>query len=90
MFLELGSYYFGIVTVFACLTSRREDIGAALVLLAAASWWVGTWGGSDRDVVMALASLATLLFMGFVTLRMATLRDSRLPRGNRARRRVIA
>jgi hypothetical protein len=71
VFSELGSYYFGMLVVFACLAGRRRELGAALVLLAAASWWVGAWGGRDRDVVVALTSLATLTFVAFATLRMA-------------------
>jgi hypothetical protein len=71
VFLELGSYYFGVMTAFACLARRYEEVAVALALLAAATWWVGSWGGSDRDQVVTLMSLATLLFVGAVTLRVA-------------------
>lgn len=71
VFLEFGSYYFGILAAFACLADRRPELGVGLMLLAAVSWWAGTWGGPDRDVLVAVASFATLLFVGFATLRMA-------------------
>jgi hypothetical protein len=71
VFLELGSYYFGILTAFACLAGRRPELGVALVLFSSATWWLGIWGGTDRDVVTAWMSLATLLFIAVVTLRIA-------------------
>jgi hypothetical protein len=70
--LELGSYYFGVFLAFACLVQRREEVGVALLTLSAVSWWLGTWGGPDRDTLVAQTSLAMLLFVGFTTLRMRT------------------
>lgn len=67
--LELGSYYFGVFLAFACLSRRHEEVGVALMLLSAVSWWLGTWGGPDRDTLSAETSLAMLVFVGFVMLR---------------------
>jgi len=72
--LELGSYYFGFLLLFACLGSRWNEIDVALLALAAFSWWVGTWGGPDRDVVVARTSLAMLVFAMGVTARVALAR----------------
>lgn len=69
VWLELGSYYFAFLALFACLARRRRDVAAALLALAAASWSFGTWGGPDRDVVVAHTSLAILLFVVYATLR---------------------
>lgn len=68
--VELGGYYFGVLLAYACLVERREDVGVALMLLSAVSWWVGRFGGPDRDVVVAHTTLAMLLFVGYATLRM--------------------
>jgi hypothetical protein len=72
--LELGSYYFGFLLLFACLGSRWKEIDVALLALAAFSWWVGTWGGPDRDVVVARTSLAIVTFVMGVTARVALAR----------------
>jgi arylsulfatase A-like enzyme len=69
--LELGNYYFAITTGFACLAARRPEVGLGLLALSAFTWWVGRWGGEDRDLVVALASAGTLVFVGFVTVRLA-------------------
>lgn len=74
---ELGSYYFGVLLAYACLARRYEDVGVALLLLSAASWWLGTWGGPDRDVLAAHTSLAMLVFVGGVTLRVIPARGAR-------------
>ena len=42
-----------------------------LLLLAAASWWVGSWGGPDRDAVSASWSALLLALCGYETARMA-------------------
>jgi hypothetical protein len=77
--LELGSYYFGLLLAFACLARRQPDVGVALMLLAAVSWWLGTWGGPGRDTLVAHTSLAMLVFVGFVTLRAALARNAVKP-----------
>jgi len=69
--LELGNYYFAITTGFACLAGRRPEAGVGLMGLSAVTWWVGRWGGDDRDLVVALASAATLLFVALVSARLA-------------------
>jgi hypothetical protein len=69
--LELGNYYFAITTGFACLAARRPELGLGLVGLSAFTWWVGRWGGDDRDLVVALASAGTLLFVVFASARLA-------------------
>jgi hypothetical protein len=67
---ELGSYYYAILLLFACLATRREDLGVALALLSAVSWWPGRWDGAERDVLTAWMSLAILVYVLYATLRM--------------------
>lgn len=69
--LELGSYYFGFLLLFALLWPRARDVGVALLGLAAVSWWIGTWGGPDRDLVVARTNLAIVLFVIYATARLA-------------------
>ena len=69
--IPLGSYYYACLTGLACLSARQRDLGAALLLLATASWWVGRWGGPDRDAVSALWSVLILCLCTWTTLRVA-------------------
>lgn len=77
--LELGSYYFGLLLAFACLARRHEDVGVGLLLLSAVSWWLGTWGGPDRDTLAAHTSATMLVFVAGVTLRVMLARDGVRP-----------
>ena len=70
MFLEVGNYYLGVLTGFALLAKRHEEIGAGLLLVSAVSWWLGTWGGPDRDTLTAATSLAIFVFVFLATARM--------------------
>jgi hypothetical protein len=84
--LELGSYYYGFLLVFACLAVRREPVGVLAMLLAAASWSFGTWGGPGRDGVIAAIAASIVLFVYTVTIVMGTRRGAaRRPRRARAR-----
>jgi hypothetical protein len=65
---ELGCYYYGILLVFACLWPLREEVGVALLLFSCISCW-----GAQRlyiEAISAQTSLAIVLLVGFVTLRM--------------------
>jgi hypothetical protein len=77
---ELGSYYYAILLLFACLATRREDLGVALALLSAVSWWPGRWDGAERDALAAWMSLSILVYVLCATLRMLPWPTPRRPR----------
>jgi hypothetical protein len=64
---QLSCYYLSILMAFALLWALREEIGAALMLLAAASWWTRC-GLNDCDVMYVWHSGAMLIFVAFATL----------------------
>lgn len=68
---QLSSYYLAILLVFAFLWARRPEVGAALMALAACSWW-SRCGEDDCDVMFVWHSAAILLFVGFATWRETT------------------
>jgi hypothetical protein len=76
---ELGGYYYGMLLALACLWPLREEVGVVLLLYASASYW----GASELSVetLSAQTSLMILLLVGFVALRMLSIRTvpARLP-----------
>ena len=65
--LELGCYYYGFLLAFACLASRHAWLAPLLMLLSAASWGFGSWGGPDRDGVIAGIAFAIVTFVVVAT-----------------------
>jgi hypothetical protein len=64
--LELGSYYYGVLLLFAALQLRHPGAGAALMALAAATWCLGEWG-DQPDRLVARMGGAILVFVALAT-----------------------
>lgn len=61
--LEVGCYYTGFLLSFALLGRAYAWVSPLLLLLATLSWSFGTWGGPDRDAVMAGIGLLIVIFV---------------------------
>jgi hypothetical protein len=73
--LELGSYYYGVLLLYAVLERRHAGAGAALMALAAATWCLGEWG-DQPDRLVARMGGTILIFVAVATALVAFVRGA--------------